>query len=88
MGERCPFWNPNARGCFIGLSIVHTKNHIIRAVFEGVAYNMKLIAEAFEQQGAEYDLNSLDSNENGQQRKKEPGFDRRRENPAARLENA
>ena len=54
MGERCPFWNPNARGCFIGLSIVHTKDHIIRAVFEGVAYNMKLIAEAFEQQGADH----------------------------------
>ena len=51
MGERSPLWNPNARGCFIGLSMVHGKEHMIRSVLEGVAFNMKLIAEAIQEQG-------------------------------------
>jgi xylulokinase len=51
MGERSPLWNPDARACFIGLSMIHKKPHIIRAVLEGVAFNMKLIEEAFQEQG-------------------------------------
>ena len=51
MGERSPLWNPNARACFIGLSMIHNKNHMIRAVLEGVAFNMKLIEQAFQEQG-------------------------------------
>jgi len=51
MGERSPLWNPNARGCFIGLSMVHGKEHMIRSVLEGVAFNMKIIAEAIQEQG-------------------------------------
>ena len=54
MGERSPLWNPKARGCFIGLSIVHTKSHMIRSVLEGVAYNMKIIEEAFAEQGVSF----------------------------------
>ena len=53
MGERSPLWNPNARGCFIGLSMIHDKGHMTRAVLEGVAYNMKLIADAFAEQGVD-----------------------------------
>jgi xylulokinase len=53
MGERSPLWNPNARGCFIGLSMVHGKKHMIRSVLEGVAFNMKIIAEAIREQGVE-----------------------------------
>ncbi len=53
MGERSPLWNPEARGCFIGLSVVHNKKHVIRSVLEGVAYNMKLIGEAFKEQGVD-----------------------------------
>jgi len=51
MGERSPLWNPNARACFIGLSMIHNKNHMTRAVLEGVAFNMKLIEQAFQEQG-------------------------------------
>jgi len=53
MGERSPYWNPDARGCFIGLSITHHKAHMIRAVLEGVAFNMKIIFDAFKEQGVE-----------------------------------
>jgi len=55
MGERSPHWNPLAKGAFIGLSIKHTRNHIIRAVMEGVALNLKIILDAFIEQGAEID---------------------------------
>ncbi len=55
MGERSPLWNPEARACFIGLSMIHNKNHMIRAVLEGVAFNMKLIEEAFREQGVQAD---------------------------------
>jgi xylulokinase len=51
-GERCPYWSSKARGCFLGLSMLHTKDHLLRSVLEGVAYHMKLIGEAFQEQGA------------------------------------
>ena len=54
MGERSPLWDPHARGCFIGLTMVHKKSHLIRAVLEGVACNMRSIAEAFEEQGFQF----------------------------------
>ena len=39
-GERAPFWNPNMRGSFIGLTLNHKKEHMIRAVLEGVMFNL------------------------------------------------
>jgi len=53
MGERSPYWNPNARGAFIGLSPNHTKAHMARAVLEGVTLNLRIILEAFQRQGAQ-----------------------------------
>jgi xylulokinase len=51
MGERSPRWNPRARGAFIGLTIRHTRAHMIRAVMEGVTFNLRVILEAFRAQG-------------------------------------
>jgi xylulokinase len=51
LGERSPLWNPDARGCFIGLSMVHGKEHMIRSVLEGVAFNMRIIDQALSEQG-------------------------------------
>jgi gluconokinase len=42
-GERSPLWNPNARASFIGLTLHHTKPHLVRAVLEGTIYNLYLI---------------------------------------------
>ncbi|HLE15388.1 MAG TPA: xylulokinase [Anaerolineales bacterium] len=47
LGERSPWWNPNARGAFVGLTIRHTRQDMIRAVLEGVTMNLRLILEAF-----------------------------------------
>ncbi len=38
MGERTPLWDAHARGVIFGLSLNHTKGHIIRAMMESVAY--------------------------------------------------
>ncbi len=38
MGERTPIWDPFARGVIFGLSLNHTKGHIVRAMMEAVAY--------------------------------------------------
>lgn len=41
MGERSPLWDTNAKGVIFGLSLVHTKAHIYRAVLESVAYSLR-----------------------------------------------
>ncbi|HEY9760642.1 MAG TPA: xylulokinase [Oculatellaceae cyanobacterium] len=40
-GERTPHNDPDARACFIGLTLSHTRAHMIRSIMEGVAYNMR-----------------------------------------------
>ena len=40
-GERTPHMDPKARGCFVGLTLAHTRGHMIRAVMEGVSFAMK-----------------------------------------------
>jgi xylulokinase len=52
LGERSPWWNPRARGAFIGLTVRHTRADLLRAVLEGVTMNLRLILEAFQSQGA------------------------------------
>ncbi|QLK86437.1 gluconokinase [Staphylococcus sp. 17KM0847] len=39
-GERAPLWTSDARGSFIGLTLAHQKEHMIRAVLEGVLFNL------------------------------------------------
>ncbi|MCX7730293.1 MAG: xylulokinase [Candidatus Caldatribacterium sp.] len=51
MGERAPWWDPHARGVFIGLTPRHRKGHMIRAVLEGVSLNLRIILDAFREQG-------------------------------------
>ena len=52
LGERSPRWNPNARGVFFGLGMGHGRAEMARAVLEGVTLNLRVILEAFQQQGA------------------------------------
>lgn len=40
MGERTPHLDPDARGVFFGLSAVHGKKEMLRAVMEGVAFSL------------------------------------------------
>jgi xylulokinase len=38
MGERTPLWDSNAKGVIFGLTLNHTKKHLVRAMLESVAY--------------------------------------------------
>ena len=40
MGERTPHLDPDCRGVFFGLSAIHTKQDMMRAVMEGVSYSL------------------------------------------------
>jgi xylulokinase len=40
MGERTPLWDVEARGVIFGLSLHHTKAHLVRATMEGVTFAM------------------------------------------------
>ena len=40
MGERTPHLDPDCRGVFFGLSAIHTRAHMLRAVMEGVSYSL------------------------------------------------
>lgn len=44
-GERCPIPDPQARGGWIGLTRSHTRAHLMRAVLEGVAFNLAAILD-------------------------------------------
>ncbi len=44
-----PYWDPDARGCIIGLSSSHQRGHLYRAILEGIAMEQSLSTEAVEQ---------------------------------------
>jgi xylulokinase len=39
-GERTPYWDPELRGAFTGLSFRHARQHFARAVLEGVVFSL------------------------------------------------
>ena len=41
MGERSPYWDPDLRGSFTGLSMATGKGDLNRALLEGVAFSLK-----------------------------------------------
>ena len=47
-GERAPLWNQKAKGNFFGLSMIHKRPHIVRAVLEGITFNMYQIGKTLE----------------------------------------
>lgn len=48
-GERSPLWDANARGSFFGLALNHNKAHLIRAVLEGIVYNLYVVLDALQE---------------------------------------
>lgn len=41
MGERTPYADPDARACFIGLTMRHTRGDMTRAILEGVSFALR-----------------------------------------------
>ncbi len=52
-GERTPHADPDARGAFAGLSLVHDRGALVRAVLEGVAYGLRDSLELLRELGTE-----------------------------------
>lgn len=48
-GERAPIWNANARGSFFGLGMNHKKEDMVRAVLEGILFNLYSVLLALEE---------------------------------------
>jgi gluconokinase len=48
LGERAPVWDPNAKGVLIGLTIKHTKGHMVRAAMEGVSLTLYQLIKKLE----------------------------------------
>jgi xylulokinase len=51
LGERSPYWNPDARGAFFGLTMAHNRSDLVRATLEGITLNLRIILESFWEQG-------------------------------------
>lgn len=52
MGERSPLLDERARGAFIGLSAMHTRGDLIRAVIEGVTFSQRQCLDILREMGA------------------------------------
>jgi xylulokinase len=55
LGERSPHWNASAAGAFAGLQRHHGPGHLVRAVLEGVAFNLRTCIAAFTENGIPVD---------------------------------
>lgn len=44
-GERTPHYDPDARGVIAGLTLGHTRGHLFRAGYEGIAYGIRQIVD-------------------------------------------
>jgi xylulokinase len=47
-GERCPIDDENARAGLYNIGLNHSREHIVRAVFEGIAFNSRWAMETLE----------------------------------------
>lgn len=47
-GERSPVFDPRARGVIAGLHLRHTRGHVFRAVYEGIAFGVRQLLELFD----------------------------------------
>ncbi|MCG8309526.1 MAG: FGGY-family carbohydrate kinase [Cytophagales bacterium] len=48
LGERCPVSTTTTRGTIYNLSLEHKRGHFVRALSEGIAYNLRWIIENYE----------------------------------------
>ncbi|MFJ8467522.1 gluconokinase [Streptomyces swartbergensis] len=52
LGERAPWWDPDARGALMGLRRGHDRAHVTRAMIEGVGQQLALVRDSVVATGA------------------------------------
>ena len=62
-GERTPWNDPEAKGVYFGLTMKHTRAHMVRATMEGVVYNLRECLNIFDEM--QFERNSLLSSGGG-----------------------
>jgi gluconokinase len=45
LGERAPIWDASAQGTLLGMQIIHTQAHLVRATLEGILFGLFQITE-------------------------------------------
>jgi len=50
-GERAPRWVPGLRGALVGLTLEHGREHVLRALLEGVVLHLATVVEALRAAG-------------------------------------
>ncbi|MEW5960945.1 MAG: FGGY family carbohydrate kinase, partial [Chloroflexota bacterium] len=50
-GERTPYWLDNIKGGFYGLQLSHTRQHLMRAVMESLAYSLRHLLDIYAELG-------------------------------------
>ena len=55
-GERAPYWNSELRGTFFGLSLNHSRSHMIRATMEGICFSLNCVLSALKDFGNIQDI--------------------------------
>ena len=55
MGERSPILDEKSRGVFFGLSAIHNKNDMLRAVIEGISYSQRACVDILRGMGLRLD---------------------------------
>lgn len=53
-GERTPYNDPDAKGIYFGMTLRHTKAHMIRSTMEGIVFGLRTSLEIFKTLGVEY----------------------------------
>lgn len=52
-GNRTPYVDPNVRGMMYGFSLQHRREHIFRAIMEGIAFGTEQVIQSFRDNGFE-----------------------------------
>ncbi len=55
LGERAPVFDPDATGVFFGIRQLHSQEHFMKALLEGVGFALRSIAEIVEANSGGYD---------------------------------
>lgn len=55
-GERAPYWNSELCGMFFGLSLNHSRSHMIRAGMEGICFSLNCVLSALKDFGQVKDI--------------------------------
>ncbi len=47
LGERCPVSSTTTRATLFNVTMVHTREHLMRSVYEGIGYNLRWVLENY-----------------------------------------